>query len=245
MNTQPLSGHTIVVTRAVPQAQPLIAAIKASGGTPIGLPLLELVDALDGGTALRAAVGNLGAQDWLVVLSPNGARRLPHGSPSNSFPGKVAAIAAGTARTLADFGYAVSLIPEVASSAGLLQAFESIDVVGRVLIAQAEHGRTELAEGLRQRGVTVEVVTAYRNVIPEVDASIASQARDASLIVFASPSAVTRYHTHVGGDPVTAVCIGAVTAAEAEAAGFAVTVARTPDVTAIMDALVSVAGHSD
>lgn len=233
MTERPLDGVRVVVTRAVPQAQPLTAAIKEVGGTPVALPLLKLVDAEDGGEALRAAVSEGTAYDWLVVLSPNGAVRLPEGP----FPGKVAAIAAGTAKALDEKGYAVDLIPTTASSLGVLEAFANVNFEGRVIIAQAEVGRPELADGLRERRVEVDVVAAYRNVMPEVADEVAAEARDADVVVFASPSAVTRYAEHVGSSPKRAVCIGTVTAAQAEAAGFSVVVAKAPTTEAIMATL--------
>ena len=233
MIERPLDGVRVVVTRAVPQAQPLIDAVVAAGGTPVALPLLELVDAQDGGEALHEAVGAGNEDDWLVVLSPNGAVRLPEGP----FPGKVAAIAAGTAQVLDEMGYVVDLIPEVASSVGLLEAFAAIDVAGRVIIAQAEVGRPELADGLRERGVEANVVAAYRNVMPELDADAVAEAIEADVVFFASPSAVTRYVEHVGSTPKRAVCIGMVTAAEAESASFEIAVAGSPTTVAIMATL--------
>ncbi len=233
MIERPLDGVRVVVTRAVPQAQPLIDAVVAAGGTPVALPLLELVDAQDGGEALHEAVGAGNEDDWLVVLSPNGAVRLPEGP----FPGKVAAIAAGTAQVLDEMGYVVDLIPEVASSVGLLEAFAAIDVAGRVIIAQAEVGRPELADGLRERGVEANVVAAYRNVMPELDADAVAEAIEADVVFFASPSAVTRYVEHVGSTPKRAVCIGMVTAAEAESASFEIAVAGSPTTEAIMATL--------
>ena len=136
-------------------------------------------------------------------------------------------------------GYSVDLIPEVASSVGLLGAFAATEFAGRVIIAQAEVGRPELAEGLRARGVEVHVLAAYRNVMPEASPAVMAAALEADVVVFASPSAVTRYVEHVGQTPKSAVCIGSVTAAEAEAesAGFNVSIASSPTTEAIVAAL--------
>ena len=233
MSDRPLEGMRVVVTRAVPQAAPLIAAIEDLGGTPVALPLLNLVDAEDGGERLHQVVAEATEHDWLVVLSPNGAVRLPDGP----FPGKVAAIASGTARVLDDKGYAVDLLPETASSVGLLEAFADTDFAGQVITAQAEVGRPELADGLRERGVEVHVVAAYRNVMPDLSPDAIAAAIVADVVVFASPSAVTRYVEHVGRTPKRAVCIGSVTASEAEAASLCVVVAESPTVAEITEAL--------
>ena len=233
MSDRPLDGVSVVVTRAAPQAAPLIEAIANLGGRPVALPLLELVDAEDGGEALTRVVGAATGADWLVVLSPNGAARLPDGP----FPGKVAAIATGTERVLVDNGYAVDLVPETASSVGLLEAFTDVEFAGRVIIAQAAVGRPELADGLRARGVEVEVVAAYRNVMPELSPDAIAAAVAADVVVFASPSAVTRFVEHVGRTLERAVCIGAVTAAEAKAEGFDVNVAEAPTTESIVAAV--------
>lgn len=231
-----LDGKRIVVTRAIPQAEPLVSALKGAGAIPIGLPLLEIVDAADGGAALRQAVETLTADDWLVLLSPNGARRILEVPQPPALP-NVAVIASGTGAVLDDAGWPVDLIPAVASSVGLLEAFKDKALVGRVLIAQAEVGRRELADGLAARGVEVETVVAYRNIMPNLDPLAVAASAEADAVVFASPSAVDRYVTNIGSTPKTAVCIGSVTATAAVEAGFDVTTSAKPTVEAIVSTL--------
>ncbi len=231
-----LDGRQVVVTRAVPQAAPLIEALAACGAVPLSLPLLEIVDAVDDGAALQDALLLLGDSDWLVVLSPNGAKRVLRLDLPDVRP-KLAVIASGTGTEFSAFGWPADLVPDVASSVGLLDAFAKVDIAGRVLIAQAEAGRTELATGLMSRGIEVDVVAAYRNVMPALDEPTVDAARRADVVVFASPSAVERYVTKVGKAPTAAVCIGAVTAETAVAAGFVVTTAQAPTVEAIVTAV--------
>lgn len=236
-----LGGLRVVVTRARPQAAGLITEIERLGGVAISLPLLKIVDAEDEGAALVDSLARLGADDWLVVLSPNGARRVVAvtSQPAGS---RLAAIASGTAAVFEHAGWTVDLVPNVASSVGLLEAFSDQQIDGRVLIAQAEVGRNELADGLRSRGVEVEVVAAYRNVMPSIDGDVAMAAADSDVIVFASPSAVERYSANVGSIPNAAVCIGSVTAATATEAGYSVTTAVAPTVEAIVQALADLMG---
>lgn len=236
-----IRGLRIVVTRAKPQAAGLIAEIERCGGVAIGLPLLEIVDAEDNGASLAKSLHGLGPGDWLVVLSPNGARRVIAASGSKPDGSRLAAIATGTATEFERSGWAVDLVPDTASSAGLLQAFSNIELEGTVLIAQAEVGRSELADGLRTRGVDVDVVAAYRNVMPPIDGDVAMAAADSDVVVFASPSAVDRYTQNVGSMPNAAVCIGVVTAATAREAGYTVSVAAAPTVDGIVEALVNLA----
>ena len=167
------------MTRAEPQAAPLIDAIGQHGGIAIALPLLKIVDAEDGGVELADALERLEARDWLVVLSPNGARRIieRYREPSVGRP-RLAVIGSGTESIFADVGFAADLIPEVASSVGLLEAFSKIAIDSRVLIAQAQNGRAELREGLAERGIDVETVAAYRNLMPAIG----------SCLLYTSPS---------------------------------------------------------
>ncbi len=235
-----LGGRRIVVTRAVPQAAPLIAAIRERDGQAIELPLLEIVEPEDDGATLRDALAELREGDWLVVLSPNGAKRVvEHAEAALLTPGacSIAVIASGTGAVLEAAGWTVHLRPDAASSEGLLSAFDTITIHGRVLIAQAESGRTVLAEGLLERGVDVETVAAYRNVMPQLDDDAVHAAQNADTVVFASPSAVDRYIAHVGLKPTSAVCIGGVTAASALAAGFDITIAPEPTLNAILELL--------
>lgn len=235
MTGETLADRRIVVTRASPQARPLRDAIADLGGEVISLPLLEIQDAADGGTALLANLGSLTTKDWLVALSPNGARRIIEHIEPNAC--RLAVVASGTAAVFEQAGWTVDLLPEIPSSQGLLDAFDDLVVDGRVLVAQAEGGRRNLVEGLRERGVAADSVIAYRNIAPVVDDDALQAARAGDTVVFASPSAVVRYVELVGTTPIDSVCIGSVTAASARGAGFRVTVASAPTTEALITAL--------
>ncbi len=237
MNSPALAGRQIVITRARTQAEPLAKAIRQQGGEVISLPLLEIHDASDGGAELRARLASLSSNDWLVVLSPNGARRIVgHLEPGTC---QLAAVATGTAAVFEDAGWTVDLLPTTASSEGLLATFADVTIDNTVLIAQAEGGRQNLADGLRQRGVDVRAVVAYRNLTPIVDDAAVQVARVADAVIFASPSAVIRYVELVGILPIKAVCIGSLTASSARDAGFTVAVAAAPTTGALLAELVS------
>lgn len=238
MNPPALAGRQIVITRAHKQAEALAKAIGEQGGEVISLPLLEIRDASDDGAELRSGLASLSSNDWLVVLSPNGARRIVgYIGPGTCH---LAAVGTGTAAVFEDAGWTVDLLPTTSSSEGLLETFVDVTISGTLLIAQAEDGRQNLADGLRQRGIDVRVVVAYRNLAAMVDDAAAHLAREGDTVVFASPSAVIRYVEVVGIVPIKAVCIGFVTAGSARDAGFAVTVAAAPTTDALLAALVSI-----
>ena len=237
--TGDLFGLRVVVTRAIDQGAPLVAAIAAAGGTPIVLPLLELRDPVGGLQHLSDELRQLRPDDWLAVTSPNGARRVVAAGPPEPHS-RLAVIAAGTAAVFLDAGWTPELVPADPSSTGMVEAFPPPDGSARVLVAQGDAARPTLAEGLRKAGWRVDTVIAYENVQPAHDAAAVSLAAEADVVVFASPSAVERHVGLVGHTPVVAVCIGAVTAASAASQGFRVITAPAPTTDALMAAIRSV-----
>ena len=71
--TRPLFGRKVVVTRPRAQAGPMRDHLRAMGAEPVEVPVIEIVDPLDGGAALAAALAAVATYDWVVVTSANGA----------------------------------------------------------------------------------------------------------------------------------------------------------------------------
>ena len=111
---RPLFGQTVVVTRPEGQASVLADQLRAAGAEAIVLPVIEIEEPADGGAALTAALDDLGAYDWLVVTSANGARRVLAGLPDARALGgvSVAAIGPGTAAALAEGNIRADLVPD-------------------------------------------------------------------------------------------------------------------------------------
>jgi uroporphyrinogen-III synthase len=75
----------------------------------------------------------------------------------------------------------VTLVPERYVAESLIESFANHDINGRhILIPSAAVTRDVVAAELRKRGAQVDVVEAYRNVIP-------SEARDLAAKVFGQP----------------------------------------------------------
>lgn len=230
---RPLFGKRVVVTRTREQASQLSAALRDAGAVAVEVPVIEVADPADGGGALRAAVTELGTYDWVVVTSPNGARRLldalaAAGLDARAFGGaQVAAIGPGTAAALVAGGIRADLVPERYVAEGLLDAFPEAPPGGRVLLARAEVARDVLPDGLRQRGWVVDVVDAYRTVPVTLTEEQRAAAASADLITFTSSSTVERYLEAAGGPhgvPPVVACIGPVTAGTARRLGLTVDV---------------------
>lgn len=220
----PLAGRRVVVTRAADQADGLVADLEALGAEVVRLPLIETVDAEDG--ALAGALARLDTFDWLVVTSPNGARRVADALVGREpLRPRVAAVGRATEDAL---GRPADLVPHDQIAEGLLAEFPDGD--GRVLLVQADGARPVLAEGLAGRGWRVVPVVGYRTVVapPSSTADPAwraalTEARAADAVVFTSGSTVRGWVQAVGHEtPPVVVVIGPATAAVASDLGIRV-----------------------
>ncbi len=223
---RPLFGRTVVVTRTREQASQLTSALRDRGAGVVEVPVIEITDPADGAVALTRAAQRLDAYDWVVVTSPNGARRLLDAVPDARAFGsaRIAAIGPGTAAVLAQGRIVADLVPERYVAEALLAALP--DGPGRLLLARAEVARGVLPDGLRARGWEVDVVEAYRTVPAAISDEQRAAVRGADLITFTSSSTVEHSLTAFGADglPPAVACIGPITAATARQHGLAVDV---------------------
>jgi uroporphyrinogen III methyltransferase/synthase len=248
---RPLFGRRVVVTRTRDQASQLAVALRAAGAEPVEVPVIEVADPADGGAALAAAAGRLDTYDWVVLTSPNGARRLleavaGQGGDARRFgAARIAAIGPGTAASLAVGGLRADLVPERFVAESLLEAFPTGP--GRVLLARAAVARDVLPDGLRAAGWEVDVVDAYRTVPASVTEATAAALVGADVVTFTSSSTVERFVEAFGVDAVPPVvaCIGPITAATARDRGLAVDVeAEVHSVDGLVAALVAWAAEA-
>jgi uroporphyrinogen-III synthase len=239
MNT-PLRGRSVVVTRSADQVATLTERFGTLGAEVVEVPTIVIVEPADGGAALREAMADPARYDWLVVTSANGAGRVVNAARSG-LPASVAVVGPGTAEVLATHGVAVDLVPKRFVGESLVESFPSGP--GRVLLAQAEVARAVVAEGLRAKGWSVDVVTAYRTIPAVLESELLERAGAADAITFTSSSTVANYlnaagHEHI---PPIVVCIGPVTAATATERGIAVSaVATEHSLDGLVDATVKV-----
>jgi uroporphyrinogen-III synthase len=166
VTAQPLRGKNIVVTRAAHQARGLAELIRAAGGHAVLFPVIEIRD-VEHPESLFSLIDRLDCFDLAIFVSPNAATRAMAliGAGRALPPGlAVAAIGAGTARTLRALGVAQVIVPAGRyDSEGLLEVPALKEAAGRrVVIFRGEGGRELLGETLRARGATVEYAECYR-----------------------------------------------------------------------------------
>jgi uroporphyrinogen III methyltransferase/synthase len=167
----PLFGRKIVVTRAVDQAAELSNRLRALGADAIELPVISLEPPADP-APLDRAIERLSSYDWLIFTSVNGVRffmdRLDR-SPQDlrSLKARICAIGPATRRAVEDLHLKVDLMPEEYVAESLVKAFAPENLAGkRVLLPRAAIARDVIPAELTKLGAQVDVVEAYRNVVP-------------------------------------------------------------------------------
>jgi uroporphyrinogen III methyltransferase / synthase len=191
----PLFGISIVVTRARAQAAELSDELRHLGARVLELPAIELRP-LEDYSALDEAIAHLRDYDWLIFTSTNAVEFfLARARDVRGIRGRICAIGSATRAALEAAHLMPDLVPAEASSEGVAHAFRQIGVAGtRVLLPRAAEAREVIPETLRTLGATVDVVDAYRNVIPPDAAAraqkIFSAPRKPDWITFTSGSTV-------------------------------------------------------
>lgn len=219
----PLRGVSVVITRTRAQNEPLRMLLEQRGAEVVELPLIEVVDASDGGAALERAVSNVAEFDWLVVTSPNGAERVARLLSADERRPMVAVVGDATARAL---GCEATLTADPATAAALAEQFP--DGAGSVLLVQGDLADDTLHRSLTAKGWRVTRVEAYRTTATRPSSDVIETATRADVVLFASGSAVRSWHDCVGVAPRCTVVIGPSTADVARSIGFEVAEVAAP-----------------
>jgi uroporphyrinogen-III synthase/uroporphyrinogen III methyltransferase/synthase len=167
----PLAGRRVLVTRAARQASKLSDELRALGAEPIEVPVLEFAPP-ESWAALDSALQRLDQFDWLILTSANAAQSLLERAAhlgvalDHAVTLQVATVGPATAEAAQKAQLTVTLVPESHVAEGLLASLGTQTTGKRVLIARAAVARDVIPDVLRASGATVEVVDAYRNVLP-------------------------------------------------------------------------------
>jgi uroporphyrinogen-III synthase len=166
----------VVITRPLAQAAPLAQRVAALGRQTVLFPLLE-IHPLPDTTPLHAALNDLRSYAMAAFVSPNAIDAVF--AILRDWPPEVplAVMGEGSRIALARHGVtpdnAVIISPhdtDRTDSQTLLAALDVASLRGkRVLILRGETGRELLADALREAGVGVTQVAAYRRSAPALD----------------------------------------------------------------------------
>jgi uroporphyrinogen-III synthase len=234
MDYLPLSGRRILVTRAAHQAGKLSDGLRDLGALPVEVPVLEIAPPASC-EALDRVLLDIPRYHWIIFTSANTVSALKARGEAIGLPpsllstAKVAAVGAATAAAAREAGWKVSLVPETHIAESLVAALQQKVAGKNILLARAEVARDVIPDELRRVGAIVDIVDAYRNIIPESAPGQLRRALAAGLdaATFTSSSSVTHLAEVTRkanlGFPfpgVPAVSIGRVTTATLRAAGW-------------------------
>lgn len=236
-----------MVTRALEQAGPIVEVLSAAGANVISLPLIEIIEPPDGGTARDAELANIGSYEWLVVSSPNGARRvvaaLQEAVKNSMCIPRIAVLGNGTREVVEGVaGITVEVQAEVPSGEGLVQSFptHANGSPEKVLLVQGEGADLTVISGLIEKGWDVTRVNAYRTAYCVPSPEMRAEVEQGDAVVFASGSAARSWVSALGTEfRGKVVVIGPVTQKVATSLGLEVhAVAEVPTPEGICTALV-------
>ena len=196
----PLTGRSIIVTRSRAQASSLADALASLGARILEVPTIATVPPEDY-APLDAALAQLDTYDWLLVTSANTARVLRErlaSPPLERRPKWVGAVGRATANALEALGFRVDLVPSPFVAESLIAELEHRVAGRRVLLARAAVARDVLPDALRAAGAHVDVVDAYRTVLPAasralLETAFAPGAPLPDGVTFTSSSTVTNF----------------------------------------------------
>jgi uroporphyrinogen III methyltransferase/synthase len=195
----PLTGQTILVTRAAEQSSEFSDRLRQQGASVLELPALEICPptSWDG---LDRAISDLQSFDWLILTSANAvnyfwARLIHQGGDGRSLAGvNIAVVGRKTAQVLGQYGLNADFVPPQYVADSLVTSFPEAIAGLRILFPRVEEGGRELlAKELSAQGATVVEVATYQSTCPEQIDRRAWQAlrdRQITVITFASSKTV-------------------------------------------------------
>ncbi|MBI3895538.1 MAG: uroporphyrinogen-III C-methyltransferase [Acidobacteria bacterium] len=168
----PLFGQRILITRPAEQAAALASPLRALGAETLELPTIAIEDPEDW-AAFDEALQRLHSYHWLLFTSANGVRKFMERMAATGTDirllanAKICAIGPATAEALRKHLLRVEKMPQEYRAEGVLKAFAGESLTDqRFLIPRAKIARDLLPVELCKRGAQVDVVEAYRTVLP-------------------------------------------------------------------------------
>ena len=166
----------VVITRPLAQAMPLAQRVESVGRKAIIFPLLE-IHPLSDQSLLQQVLNDLDRYAMVAFVSPNAidaAFAIRKDWPRQVL---IAIVGEGSRAALARHGLTSANAEIIAptnrqrtDSETLLEVLDVEALYGKkVLLVRGETGRELLADGLREKGVEVEAVAAYRRAAPVLD----------------------------------------------------------------------------
>jgi uroporphyrinogen-III synthase len=253
-NPLPLAGRRVLVTRARHQAGRLAEELRARGAEVLEVPAIEIVPP-ESYEPLDRALRNLSQYQWLIATSANAVDAVCARMEVQGLTGRdcahlrVAAVGSATAQALLALGLSPAVTPPEYVAESLLEAIGAQTRGQRALLARAAVARDAIPDALRAQGTRLDVVNAYRTVIPATSVTeirtIFSGSRLPDGATFTSSSTVVNFLALLRAAGVEApailraVSIGPITSRTLREHGWEPSAEADPhDLTGLVDAVV-------
>jgi len=237
IDTRPLAGRRVVITRAAAQASAFARLLSAAGADVLEAPTIA-IGPPDSWGPLDAALERLSTFQWVVFTSVNGvamvgARLADRGLGWTALTGvRAAAIGPATATALESCGVRADVVPEEYRAEGLVERLRELVRPGdAVLLPRAAQTRDVLATELARLGAQVSEVPVYRTrPVTEAAAGLraALERGEVDVVTFTSSSTAQSFAALFTDEErarllagVTIASIGPITAATAASVGLA------------------------
>jgi len=173
MQTLPLAGLNIVVTRPREQSLDLQQGIAKLGAHALLFPLLEITPVVDA-QPLQDLLSRLADFDLAIFISPNAVRygmeaiQAAHALPSGL---RFATVGKSSAQALHAAGVKDVIAPQDRSDSEALLALPELQNIQtwKIVIFRGDGGRELLGDTLKARGADVEYVSCYQRSKPHLD----------------------------------------------------------------------------
>jgi uroporphyrinogen III methyltransferase/synthase len=239
--TKPLLGRKILITRPRERASRFAALLREDGAEPVEVPTIQIVPPSSWGPLDRALMA-IRRYQWLVFTSVTGVQAFfgrfdaLHRLREDLAGLSICAIGPATADELRRRGVEVAVMPGEYRAEAVVESLSAFPLQDtRVLIPRAAVARDVLPKALAALGAQVDVVEAYRTVVPSGELApdicrLFEQGR-VDAVTFTSSSTVTNFVTLIGeGDlaqllrDTVVACIGPITAETARSYGLTPTI---------------------
>jgi uroporphyrinogen III methyltransferase / synthase len=198
----PLSGKTIVVTRALTQARNLSDGLEKLGAKIVVFPTIDIRLLID-----TIPVG-IDKVDWIVFTSANGVRGL-HASVRaenlmQKFPrSRICCVGPGTESMAKKAGLNADLLPDIYTAGDVFGALEEVEgnLAGKkILLPRGNIANPNLRDSLVKAGVDVKTLIVYETECPPKDDDSVTTMLDAKpdMVTFTSASTARNFATLVG-----------------------------------------------
>ena len=257
IQTRPLAGRRLVLTRNLEGSSRLAGRLESLGAEILEIPLIEVREDLDQGAAVEI-FREFASYEWLLFTSRNGVKyffkaffKAFDDIRSLGFV-RIGAVGKGTVEALAEFHLRPELVSPNATAMDLAKALEeeqSLDNL-KVLVVVGNRNREDLVKELWENRAIVDSLQVYSTHFCDLSAN-AEAARfrreGADAVIFASASAVESFGEqaqHLAlekGARIPVLCsFGPTTSARMKKAGIPVAVeADSPGIDGMVEALVA------